>query len=473
MPNPLDTGSDTYSTTPDWEAASAPDDHQSAALTPDRHDRHDISDDLRDDTVLAERPAGRDLACTSGDGAPNRDSLAAGGPRTLQRLGIHAMGGAADRTIGAGAVEKVRDEHPHAAQRVGTTALTEAVDAAGDDSDQQETAADAALEAFRAAGDTDADQAATDEADSSGNGGHGGKDGPRSGNLEGDGREDDDGAKHRKRESVEPGTVATTQLRLILDKMATYGVKEIDDAAPTRVDLHMLQQRLDTAAEAGADTLKLDPAEVVELAHIEPQPSQLDKLAHFDDSETSRQPVEDRILTERALSLVPITQRDVLIRSNPMGGSQDTTTIAEAMDKTESTVQQQRWQAQRTFTQLADELERGELNLKEYGVEHPKSRSPLTLLARLDVDIPPDARMEELREIARDVIRQQARVNDEQRPIMEHLWGLYPGRHSVSTTDVSDWTGYRGTSILNIERVMLGLQSPDYHPERAARRQAR
>lgn len=424
MPNPIDAGSDTYATPHEREPASTPDDHQAAALTPDHLDLHTPSHSLRDDSALAKFPASHDRTRMRGA----EDSAE---PLTVQHIGIHAMGGAATEEPGLETAERQVEARPHAAQRVGGAALTEAVHTGEDPA--HDRMPDAEANRTVASDDVGADD-----------------------------------NQRTERESRVPGTIGVTELRAVLDKIATYGVKKTDDVAPPQVDLQALQQRLDDASNEGADTLRLDPADVVELTHLEPQPSQLDKLACFDDSETSKQPVEDRIVTERALSLLPITRREILIRSNPMGGSQDTVTIADRMGKTEGTVQQQRWRAQQDFTQLADGLQQGDLDLKRYGIDHPKSRSPLTLLARLDVDINPNARMEELRETARSALRRTP-LNNSQRAIMAHLWGLYPGQQSTSTANVTAITGYRGTSITNIERVMFGLQSTNYHPERTRR----
>lgn len=436
MPNPIDAGTDAYPPTQERETASAPDDHQAAALAPDYQDQHTPVRDRRDDASLATRPAGAERVGNSDTEPP---------VRAAQHIGIHAMGGV---TAAETATDRDMDAQPQRAQRVGMAALADSVHAEADRDEGHEPAAEA------------------------GGGDHDDHDGPRSGGLDDDGHEDDDQSgdsdRQRELEPRAPGTIAAAELRTVLDKIATYGARETDDDVPPRVDIRALQQRLDSATDAGADTLQLDPAEVVELAHLEPQPSQLDKLAHFDDSETSRQPVADRILVERTLSLMPVTRREVLVRSNPMGGSQDTATIAERMRKTEGAVQQHRWQGQQDFTRLADQLQRGELDLKQYGIDHPKSRSPLTLLARLGEDIDPNARMDQLREAGRNALRRTP-LNDSQRGVMADLWGLYTGRQAVSTADVTAWTGYRGTSILNIERVMFGLQSANYHPERQAR----
>lgn len=454
MPNPIDAGSDVYPPTPERETTPVSDDHQAAALTPEHQNRHTPDRERRDDSSLAKQPAGTEN---------ERGSDAAAPARAVHTLGIHAMGGAA--AAEADAERGDTDEHPHRVQRVGTAALADAVHAAGDREDGREPATETTRVAGREdRGDEDDQVAAGDD--------HGGHDGPPSGSPDVAGHEDDDQSgdddQKRKQESREPGTMSATELRTVLDKIATYGARETDEDTPPRVDLAALQQRLDAASAEGAETLRLDPAEVVELAHLEPQPSQLDKLAHFDDSETSRQPVADRILVERALSLMPVTRREVLVRSNPMGGSHDTATIAELMRKSEGAVQQHRWQGQQDFTRLADGLQRGDMDLKQYGIDHPKSRSPLTLLARLDEEIDPNARMDELRTAARNALRRTP-LNDSQRNIMADLWGLNPGRRAVSTADVTAWTGYRGTSILNIERVMFGLQSANYHPERQAR----
>lgn len=459
MPKPIDAGTDTYPSSPDRETTPAPDDYQAAALIPDHSDRPTIDRERRDDAALAKTPAGRERLRTVRETAPAE-------ARTLRQLGVHAVGAPAAETTEA---EVDIDSRPHTAQRMGGAALNEAAHEPGDDTTARELAAAAGHEKAPAEGDTEGDDAAAGEA---GGGNHDGHDRPRGSGLDDDDHQEDDHTQRREHEPHEPGTVTTSQLRAMLDNIATYGARVTDEAAPPQVDLQALQQRLDAVSAKGADTLRLDPAEVVELVHLEPRPSQLDKLAHFDNSETSRQPVADRILTERALSLLPITRREILVRANPMGGSQDTATIANRMGKTEGSVQQQRWHAQQEFTRLADRLQRGEIDLKEYGIEHPKSRSPLTLLARLDVPIPPDARLDQLRETARASLRRTP-LNDTQRNIMSHLYGLFPGQHAVSTANITALTGYRGTSINNIERVMFGLQSTNYHPERAERRQAR
>jgi hypothetical protein len=177
----------------------------------------------------------------------------------------------------------------------------------------------------------------------------------------------------------------------------------------------------------------------------------------------------DTILVERAHSLMSgKSQGMVDLRYGITGPRYSREEIMRQLAITRKGLDKKLSDARRSFAEIAGVLDGDDaVDLIAWRREHPYAKSPLVLLAHLHVPIRPDARLAELR--ARSLTALGTRHSYDHVRVMDLLYGLTDGKPKT-TTEVGTIYGLHGHAIGNIERIVLGLQTDDYHPERHASR---